>query len=384
MNLVLNEQNLESNKIRYPIFLFGIFLGINLFQTPVIGSRVAMILLVLVVLSLLISGILSLKKFRLPTERLILLVFALHSFIITFIYGIPNEFYKYASQIILCILLFSCKINKKEQSFLTFVFLISTVFFSLDGIRYCIVNSNVRYYHGRIGIFGALLDPNFIGLPLVSATSIFLDNSLRGKHRVLSIIGLFVCLLAIVYTSSRGNFLCIVIASVLIIFQYLNDTKTSSVRKIFILLSGFVLLFLIINYFSSNFDTAWTRMTTFGEDADNGRLNIWIYSFEAFKAHPLIGSGFRSMYRNYGFASHNTYIELLVEFGIVGFSLFVGFLVVMYYRIRQFKSIFTIVFVVLCIQIFFLDALDNRCLWCLLGWAAMITSSRKETISVEA
>ncbi len=56
----------------------------------------------------------------------------------------------------------------------------------------------------------------------------------------------------------------------------------------------------------------------------NGRVEIWQAGLEVFAEHPLIGIGSNAFPSSIdlGKAAHNTYLSILVEVGIIGFSLF--------------------------------------------------------------
>lgn len=83
-------------------------------------------------------------------------------------------------------------------------------------------------------------------------------------------------------------------------------------------------------------DTSWARLSTFGEQLNTGDLNlrttIWSAGVAEFLRHPLLGIGegayqvASARYLGENFVAHNTFVSVLVELGIVGFTVFVAVL----------------------------------------------------------
>ena len=367
----------HKERIRIPVIFFAIYISLNLYQVEGVGTVVAFALLMMIIISSFASGMVNFRSFKMPGESKLLFLFLLYSSMIMFMRtGLQDVYLKYAAQIILCIIMFNFSINSREYSFIKNVFLVITVLFSIEAIRYCVTNAATRYYHGRIGILGVLFDPNFVGIPFIAASIILLDNVLRGKRRALSIVGLLIIYVTIVYSASRGNFLSLFISNALVAINYLRDSKTKSWRKIGVFLIGCVAAYFLITYFANNFVSAWQRMTSINLDNDNGRFLLWEYSLKLFQEHPIFGNGIRAMYISFGKASHNTYLQLLVEDGAIGFIIFICFWIRMAVKSIRKDYLIGIILICLSIQVFFLDALDSRCVWGLMCWAAMLIGDK--------
>jgi O-antigen ligase len=66
-----------------------------------------------------------------------------------------------------------------------------------------------------------------------------------------------------------------------------------------------------------------SSVTTSISNADiGGRVNLWIETVGVFTQHPLFGSGSASLPTLIGALSHETYLSVLAETGLVGFILF--------------------------------------------------------------
>lgn len=371
---------MESNgkeRLRIPIIFFGLFIAVLLYQPEGLGTYVALGTMLLLILSCILSKNLQLNKFRFPAESKIILVYLLISIFVTVIHnGFPTGFYRYVAQIILFIILANIKMNEREYAFIKGAFLISTCFYSIVALQYCITNQSTRFYHGDIVLFGASFDPNFIGISFITASVFLLDNVLKGKKRIPSGIGLILIYVTIVYTASRGNFLSALVGGILVFFIYLRDKKIKMVYRIFWCVVVLVIGLLAARYFAEAFPTQWERISQLNAYEDNGRFRLWNESVQLISRHPLIGNGVRSMYQTFSKASHNTYLQVLVENGIIGLVLFSAFIAKLFKKARNYDRTLAVALIAMLVQIFFLDAFDNRCVWAVLCWIAMVPRRR--------
>ena len=90
--------------------------------------------------------------------------------------------------------------------------------------------------------------------------------------------------------------------------------------------------------------TTWERLATTGQELESGTLNerrvIWQAGLELFPRHPIGGVGVGAFphavvpFLGYEKNPHNSYISVLVEQGLVGFSIFVLMLVSIFFHAR--------------------------------------------------
>lgn len=201
--------------------------------------------------------------------------------------------------------------------------------------------------HGDFGknsitsLFDVWIDPNLIAAFLCTAPLFLLlklyYSAGRGYKALLSA-ALFIICLGIFLTGSRGAFLAVSSTLILeVIFLFFSDSNKKISRKILIttflmlLLAAIAFLLLhilpefIVNRFLKN---------SYVDSSNKTRLAIWKFALKGFSQKPMFGYGVGNY--NYflsntipGLAksvvAHNTYLDILLDSGLIGFSLFLVF-----------------------------------------------------------
>lgn len=360
-----------ANRLNSVVIFFSMFMALMLFQTSYmnLGTIAAFATMLLTVLAFIFS-----KKYRvclINTTSLFLLLFLFISVFTTILHGLSPS-YKYVSQIILCFLLFSIDLTEHESKFMRSVFTIASLIYGALTVYSCHKLGDERYFHGGIVLFNATLDPNFIGIPLTAAMTILFYDIMHSGKKMLRTCAYILLAIAIVYTSSRGNFLTSSFSVLLIVVSYTLDKQISLWKKILIICCAFLAIVFMIDFFSTAFQTQWERMSNITGDSDNSRFILWERALSLWWNNPLFGSGIGGNYAIYGKATHNTYLTLLSETGLVGSFLFVGFLINLMKKALYYEKALFYMLLGVMLQIFFLDAIDNRCLWAILCWMAML------------
>lgn len=375
-----------KEKIRTPIFWFATFMALMLFQTPYrsLGTLTALFTMTMTIIMAFFSGNISLRQFYFPMVSRVLLVFLCITVLVSWAYGdLPGSVTRYVAQIVLCIALLAIPpVNEREERFLHTIFIVASVVYAVLAIRSCMILGSSRYYHGHIVLFKTRFDPNFIGIPLVAASVLTLNNLLEGNRRFLNAIAYITLVLAIVYTASRGNLLSLAFSNAIVAVFFLRRKGIPFRVRMLVISVVVILAFFMVGHFTVNYSRQWERMTAFGEGADNGRFNLWSRAFDVWKKHLFFGCGFGGMFRDYQSASHNTYFQLLSETGIIGFSLFAYFVGSLLLRMYRKRKVYFALLAGCLLQIMFLDALDNRCVWVILCWLSLIPA-RKERLDYE-
>lgn len=162
----------------------------------------------------------------------------------------------------------------------------------------------------------------------------------KSKPRAKDIILGLVLLLALFLTTKRGPLVASVVA-VSICYLFVNRDKfTGTVLKALIIVLLAILAVGVLAMFVPGVEATLQRFVELTEDeTGNGRSELYDCAWSMFYSNPLFGNGWGSyskyvattplgvMYSNIGFTSmstHNVYLQLLAETGIVGLTLFLA------------------------------------------------------------
>lgn len=236
-----------------------------------------------------------------------------------------------------------------------------TIFFAVP------YENSARYV---ISFFGASHEPNNLAAFIVfSATLSFwymFKNDFILK-KLFYLIMLFVSIIAVFYTGSRGGFVTIVFS---LFFVYLgsNVIERNVNIKSKICVSIFLLVIILLSpYILYEFVDSFLieRIFNFSEyEGGSERLILWSYGFDLFLDNPILGYGLGSYLAMTSRVLHNTYFTVIFESGILGSFFFFSFIVSLILRI--FKKRRLIVFAILLsglIPAFFVDAMIKRFFW---------------------
>lgn len=185
----------------------------------------------------------------------------------------------------------------------------------------------------------------------------FIKN--KKTNSAFQIIMILLLIFALILTGKRGHTLFMVLA--LLITYIASVTSIKKIKRILksmllIFILGIVFLFLIesnvleddspIKSFTDRIEETIVGLQK-GEDITSGRAVLYDFSWNLFLENPILGAGWMAVQNNSiglinddkGSHSHNIYIQLLSEMGLVGFTLFIIPLLFIYYKsIKLFKT----------------------------------------------
>ena len=361
---------MNNKRVRVVVWLFAVYLVLVFLQTSyrqigTISSALSLAALFVAYFADVLQGRIRISFSReafplllLGIELLVVTTFRLPEQTITILKTLP--------QIILCYLLFSVQLDQKEFGFLRFFFLVFASVFAILVIRACL--SPGSYIHDKILLFGAQLDPNFVGIPLVVAAILSLDSFLRSKNWLFGC-AFILYTVAIIYTASRGSSLALVLGVSFLVFTGLRRTKRFSWFFSLIIIAAVIIIG--DHYFGSYLSDYLDRLIDVGGKGDNGRFALWEKSIANWEKHPLFGNGIESSFSLDGKADHNTYLQLLSDSGIFGFVMFCAVIVRLLIHNFKHNVVMGIVLLALSLQIAFLNTLSDRSLWAILSWCAL-------------
>lgn len=214
-------------------------------------------------------------------------------------------------------------------------FLINSYIFSSFLIS-CIIIIQHRTPYAQYGIYRYALffekdkyyDVNFTSIYLLFPTLFAFYGALKGakKNRTKYMIITVINIIAILMLGSRGTFAPVV---AIMMFLILKDKKISLSKIVIIMISVFILLFLLPQ------DTISRLIGTSYIGTEHKRYIDWSYGIKAFSNYPFWGNGMRppkTIVAEIGgsvmnYTIHNTYIVYLAQLGIFGSIPFYGILI---------------------------------------------------------
>lgn len=180
-----------------------------------------------------------------------------------------------------------------------------------------------------------------------------------------------ILLYAILLTGSRGCLVAIILAVCSIVFLSSNNKKIKAFVGLLVIaiFAYFIILPLLPEFIINRlFDDASYRNTI---NAKENRIGFWRLAFTEIipQRFPIgVGSGCTPLWLGHFFSTnrgmHNTYINMLCEYGIFGLPVFLW----MIYKLvnscyRQKKVFEASILIGICVIIFFLDSYAKKFFW---------------------
>lgn len=366
--------------IRAEIFFFCVFVSLMLFQTSYknLGTITAGVVIILTIVILFCKY----KSIWMTTTNALLLCFVMEMLFCSLINGraVLSKI-SFLAQIILFIFITYISVSEKENKLIRNVYELSCTFYSAVIIYSCLINTT-RYIHSGLIMFGTVIDPNFAALPLVASTVMILDHVVKKEKIIFNISKLAIVFGAIMFTSSRAAFVGMIVVLFLFLCSKLFSRNISIGKTLLILFFIILVSILFVNLAEYYFPEQLERMInlTGSGDGGNGRIDLWERSISEWENHPVFGIGLDGVVETYGKATHNTYLQLLTETGILGFGFFISFIIILLLRVKKVDLVLCIAFCGFLVQIAFVDALQDRCLWCMLTWIALLPEGKFKEI----
>jgi O-antigen ligase len=186
-------------------------------------------------------------------------------------------------------------------------------------------------------------DPNDLGLTLALGIPMawYLATARRrGLFTWVYRLYVPVALLAILLTASRGAFLATLGALSIVIFTY---PRLNTWQKVALIIVVGITIYAIQTFVPAY---SWQRLATIQAELQRGsdlnyRRYIWQAGLELFTHHPILGVGAGvfnegvTYVLSVGKASHNTFLSVLVEQGVIGLGIFAAMLAIAFVSLRR-------------------------------------------------
>jgi len=186
---------------------------------------------------------------------------------------------------------------------------------------------------------GASNDPNLFSLSLLFAMPLLLHYALhgRGLWRLLAVALFGLNALALVLTFSRGGALNFAVLLALLFWEHRKYLRPRYIGLLASTVMAAAMITLLLTPAAY-----WERQRTVTDTSDSSisrRMDYIVVAWDAFRDHPLLGSGpgtfidcwgeavvagkvEKGESRNYRRPAHNTYLEVLVGSGVLGLGFY--------------------------------------------------------------
>lgn len=325
-----------------------IWLSITVFFAPFLPTMLVLVLLICTALSLVLKIMIT-KDFKLKYFRTDawILIFMLVVAICAMTSISLQESRNIALLICAFILAYFVVINtiedKKQFKFILYVFIVAAVLTAIYGLyqykfgdlySQAWVDSNM-FEDIKMRVYSTFENPNVYGEYLILVIPIIISLMWEEKgfmKKLLLLIALGITMLAMVLTYSRGCWLGIIFAIALLAIM---------IDKRFILL-GIVALFMMPFVLPDTILNRFLSIGNMGDSSTSYRVYIWMGTIAMLKDYWFSGIGlgttsFNTIYPIYSYNnvttphSHNLFLQITVEYGIVGLIIF-AFIMFNYYK----------------------------------------------------
>lgn len=325
-----------------------IWLSITVFFAPFLPTMLVLVLLICTALSLVLKIMIT-KDFKLKYFRTDawILIFMLVVAICAMTSISLQESRNIALLICAFILAYFVAINtiedKKQFKFILYVFIVAAVLTAIYGLyqykfgdlySQAWVDSNM-FEDIKMRVYSTFENPNVYGEYLILVIPIIISLMWEEKgfmKKMLLLIALGITMLAMVLTYSRGCWLGIIFAIALLAIM---------IDKRFILL-GIVALFMMPFVLPDTILNRFLSIGNMGDSSTSYRVYIWMGTIAMLKDYWFSGIGlgttsFNTIYPIYSYNnvttphSHNLFLQITVEYGIVGLIIF-AFIMFNYYK----------------------------------------------------
>lgn len=182
-------------------------------------------------------------------------------------------------------------------------------------------------------------DPNDSGTILALGVPIAWYLSTQHRQRIMRLLsGLYlpIALASVLLTASRGAFLTLLAGILFIPWIYSEHTTRQKLgASVVIAATAFGMWVLAPS-------VEWDRLSTIPFELQGGIANrryIWEAGLNVFRQYPVFGVGVGNFPRVVGAASHNGFLSILIELGIIGFGLFCALIASLILSTRHMPSL---------------------------------------------
>lgn len=310
-----------------------------------------------------------------PKTNLVMGLLWCLGFVISSLASYGNNFVDIMALAVICIFIFWCclfleiKFDRTQIRLIFNIYVFCTFIISSNIIINYLTGNFYREKRASYEIFDVYKDPNYVAALIVPAMFIVLVdmfNKNKVKDKIMLILLNAVFITAFIMTSSRGSFVAIIASIGVYTILQLIDSRIKFLNKVLIIL-GIIVSTIFISVFLLY---STSRLTDFSSYSADVRIHIWKNAFDFWKKSPLIGNGAGStsnytLIGIYSLATHNCFMDLLGDSGILGIFCFLCILRNIIKSAGNKKK--TISFIVLCfVPLMFINGFYTLNFWIVL------------------
>jgi O-antigen ligase len=242
--------------------------------------------------------------------------------------GRVSDWKNLAELCLLCFFVFAAIESKQQVRTVVLLLLVSTLILNLD-FYLAVHGEDFSHYSYTLRYSGMMGYAGVNGLAAFEAQfALFVLGSYNSRlstpRKLLLALVLLSCLYGLLFTFSRAAYIAFAIG---VAFLGLMKRRSLLIVGIMILAGASVLLpRAVVDRVTGTYAQGQGTTEIVLDNSSNERLLIWQDAFELIKTSPLRGIGYatyRSLHRIGDFQdTHNFYIKVMLEEGIIGFSIF--------------------------------------------------------------
>jgi O-antigen ligase len=238
------------------------------------------------------------------------------------------EVFAYIRLLTMVWLIWELSSRHREQTRLMQAYILGTFVSGIDTVYLFLSHHEAAYQRYS----GGGLNPDDVGLIMALSIPISYYLLIQSKGRMVWVYGIQLVLAGttILLSGARGGFLAGAVAFSIVPLTYARLTgrqRIATLLTIVLVVCG-GLVFIP--------SSSWERLSTIPDELRQGTLTgrtvIWTAGWELFRVHPFVGLGAAAFRYSVGrtlsepIVAHNTFLSVLVEQGVIGFTLFCALL----------------------------------------------------------
>lgn len=369
MNTVEKSSNKKASLTTYALVMLIILTVLNRFQFGVSLSGV-----IIPIAAFILFMMIEKKKICLLRNHVYILlfwVFAVLSSLMSEIIMPRRDVFTFLVFILFYIFSMGVKYKEKDIRLLVKSYIFISVIVSLNIIVNFINDFAYVWKRYSLYVFGVYRDPNYVSAFILPGIAIvlyilFFSDKLERKKKIMYVSSLLIMLLGILSTGSRAAFSVLAIIIALVLLFYIKKTRN---HRMIIRVIPIMIILAILWHFSKGIlpEFLISRLLDFGSYSQSSRLNLWSTGINLITTYPILGvglGGLNSYLFSVGlFDSHNMYLDVLINQGIIGLLL-LGLVFKRYLFVRkEDRSLMLTLMISFFAPLFFINGFNTASFW---------------------